>query len=53
MENILATRFAFDYAKLTELRRRAENLQTQRISARPVVGALSVDDPNAIVEKVQ
>jgi hypothetical protein len=53
MENILATRFAFDYAKLTELRRRAENLQAQRISARPAVGALPVDDPNVTVEKVQ
>jgi hypothetical protein len=53
MENILAMRFAFDYAKLTELRRRAENLQAQRISARPAVGALPVDDPNVTVEKVQ
>jgi len=53
MENILATRFAFDYAKLIEIRRRAENLQAQRISARPAAGALPVDDPNVTVEKVQ
>ena len=53
MEDILATRFAFDYAKLVAIRDRAENLQAQRISARPAVGALPVDDPNVTVEKVQ
>jgi hypothetical protein len=52
MENILAQRFAFDYAKLTELGRRVQDLRSQRISARPAAGPLAVDDPNVTVEPV-
>ena len=52
MENILAQRFAFDYAKLTELGRRVQDLRSQRIAARPAAGPLAVDDPNVTVEPV-
>jgi hypothetical protein len=52
MENILAQRFAFDYAKLTELGRRVEDLRSQRISAQLAPGPLEVGDPNITVEPV-
>jgi len=53
MENILAQRFAFDYAKLTELRARADNLRSQRISASSPAGPIDVDDPTISVDPVQ